>query len=365
MQQGSINISIISDSEKFYLLHEEWNELLKNSDSDTIFLRWEWFYNWWQVYRKEGCRLFLIVVRDDGCLVGIAPLYKKKIISFLPFTSLELCSSSDLQPDYLDIIVKNGKEVEVIKALFDYLIRHEKHCLAAKFDYLLSDAILLKSKEYFENSFFFDIALSSICPYLEINGSFDDYFQKHFKRKKRYNLKRELNILLNKKEVVFYKVESDEKIEEEILRFYELHNIRAKQKRISSSIANTNFIEFIKEYSKMAFNEGRLSLYFLIHKSRQISTIYCLTYKKNVFFYQSGFDPSWKKYGVGTSLLQMVIHDAFDKGFKKFDFLKGNESYKKAWATGQRQQYRLMVYRKSVFGMLIYLLKFIINFLSK
>jgi CelD/BcsL family acetyltransferase involved in cellulose biosynthesis len=74
-----------------------------------------------------------------------------------------------------------------------------------------------------------------------------------------------------------------------------------------------------------------------------------------MLFYQSGFDPYWSNFSVGSVLLQIIIEKAFNKNLEEFDFLKGDEEYKKTWANRERKQYRIVVYRKTFKGIFIYL----------
>ncbi len=62
----------------FFSIQYQWNQLLKESDNDNIFLTWEWVYTWWEVFGGES-ELFIITVKNDkGDLIGIAPLHIKK-----------------------------------------------------------------------------------------------------------------------------------------------------------------------------------------------------------------------------------------------------------------------------------------------
>jgi len=48
-------------------------------------------------------------------------------------------------------------------------------------------------------------------------------------------------------------------------------------------------------------------------------------------YYQSGYDPNWASKSVGLVLLARTVQDAFAEGLEEFDFLHGNESYKRDW----------------------------------
>ena len=68
-------IEEIRDTVKLKSLANKWNNILSQSESDSIFLTWEWVFNWWQVY-GSGKQLRVLVVRDQHeDIVAIAPFY--------------------------------------------------------------------------------------------------------------------------------------------------------------------------------------------------------------------------------------------------------------------------------------------------
>lgn len=349
--------------DEFDQLRGEWNALAQTCLSNSVFLSWEWIYCWWKNFSDGRC-LCVIEVRDGKDLIGIAPFCYKKMIPLLPFTTIELCSASDLSPDYLDIIAKKGYEKKIIKAVFSYFLVNEKHWVIGNFNNLLKNSVLFKSIDCFRNHILLTKEFSSICPFLTIDGSYDEYMQSKFKRKKRYNLKRELNNLIKKKNVYFYHADSLEEIETNISKFYSLHLKRSKQKKVKSSIADERAVNFIRDFSKRASEKGWLSIFFLVHQSEAIGALFCLQYNRKLLYYQSGIDPVWKKFGVGSALIHLVIRYAFENQFQEFDFLKGDETYKKTWATVQREQYRILFFRNNLFGKYFYFVYRIMNSLK-
>jgi CelD/BcsL family acetyltransferase involved in cellulose biosynthesis len=53
-------------------------------------------------------------------------------------------------------------------------------------------------------------------------------------------------------------------------------------------------------------------------------------------YYQAGMLPEWRKKSAGTVLLGELIGRAHAEGLREFDFLRGEEPYKKIWATRVR-----------------------------
>jgi hypothetical protein len=126
-----LSVERIEDEKALDALKEEWDSLLSNSGSDTIFLTWEWLEAWWRCFREDE-RLWLVLVKDsNGEVVGIAPLCltQERRLGGLPVRCLRFLGDRSAGSEYLDFIVKRGCEEKILKAIFHYL--HEQHrCLS-------------------------------------------------------------------------------------------------------------------------------------------------------------------------------------------------------------------------------------------
>src|SRR5439155_13839356 len=113
---GTLWIETIEDAAGFARLRQEWNELLEASAANCLFLTWEWLFTWW-THLADGRRPFIITVRDGRELVAIAPLVVRppKPTRLAPFRALEFLGMANVGSDYLDIIVRQGKEQEAVQ----------------------------------------------------------------------------------------------------------------------------------------------------------------------------------------------------------------------------------------------------------
>ena len=65
-----------------------------------------------------------------------------------------------------------------------------------------------------------------------------------------------------------------------------------------------------------------------------------------VFFYQGGWDPRLERDSVGAVLMGMMIRRAIERGYRVFDFLRGDEPYKLTWTSTSRTCYRVVIIRR-------------------
>ena len=72
-----IEVSRIKDEEGLLKLKDIWDELLFSSRNNSIFLTWDWIYEWFKVYGEDR-QLFVLVAKDEEQnILGIAPLILK------------------------------------------------------------------------------------------------------------------------------------------------------------------------------------------------------------------------------------------------------------------------------------------------
>ncbi len=96
-------IKCLQTEKEFKALKEEWSHILNNSNSNNIFLTWEWMFTCWKYYNL-GKRLFIVAVRDkEGRLLGLAPLCIKKfkIYGIVPVRTLTFLGTEEVCSDYL------------------------------------------------------------------------------------------------------------------------------------------------------------------------------------------------------------------------------------------------------------------------
>src|SRR6516162_8462412 len=118
-----MQIQCVGDTREFSALRPEWNDLLRRSAADTIFLTWEWLWSWWECYAGKDDLLHILVIREAGELIGILPLYRKlqPHLPFFPVKTLHFIGDGSWDSDYLDAILIRGREEESLVSVWRWL----------------------------------------------------------------------------------------------------------------------------------------------------------------------------------------------------------------------------------------------------
>jgi CelD/BcsL family acetyltransferase involved in cellulose biosynthesis len=333
------------DSSEFDSLQGEWNELLRHSACDTVFLRWEWIHTWWGIFAKDR-KLFILTARQEDRLIGIAPFYIDSGGLLRPRT-LKLCSE-ELSPDYMDVIIEKGQEADVARELANYVIEHADEWDVMALDNLRADSILLTDPSLFRD-YHPNAQISQRCPYIKIQSTFEDYYKTRSELIT-YSLEKKLKVLTEEKKATHKTINEEPGFSKGLDDLFLLHEMRAASQQKESNFLSPEVQRFHHELGRTFLKERILNLQLLYHGEVPLAAFYAFQYKNKVHIYQTGFDPQWRKWSAGNVLLYLGVQKAFTEGFAEFDFLKGMENYKTLWSTGVRDEMKLTVYNKTLRG---------------
>ncbi len=64
--------------------------------------------------------------------------------------------------------------------------------------------------------------------------------------------------------------------------------------------------------------------------------------------YNKAYDETFSRFAPGTLLLTGMLDYGFERGFREYDFLRGEEPYKLVWSTANHQRFRLLIWNRRV-----------------
>ena len=88
---------------------------------------------------------------------------------------------------------------------------------------------------------------------------------------------------------------------------------------------------FHHDWCAQAVVNGWLRLGVLNLDGEPIGAIYGMALGGTTFFYQAGFDPAKSAVSPGSLLVAHTIRRAIEEGQSRFDFMRGDEPYKRRW----------------------------------
>jgi CelD/BcsL family acetyltransferase involved in cellulose biosynthesis len=340
---------VIETLEDFEKLGDDWNELLQASESNCIFLTWEWLYTWWK-HLSEDRKLHILTVRSGRKLLAIAPLaLNPSRLTLSPFLSLEFLGTGSVGSDYLDFIVRRGKEQETLQTMAGYLAGEKRMVQLAqvKKGFTFAKGFVEQLKQLGWSSL---ETKTDVCPFINLSKQSWESYLASLGSSHRSNFKRRFKNVEKEFDIQFEKVDSEAKRHAAIKILIDLHNLRWKGRGVSSAFHTSGLVSFHEEFSRLALERGWLRLYVLWLNGRPAASLYGFKYGSVFYFYQSGLDPEFEKQSVGLVTMGLAIRGAIEEGVEEYDLLHGDEPYKFLWACEVRELTRLELYPPQLRG---------------
>jgi len=320
---------------------DEWNILAEQGISDVPFLRHEYLSQWWST-RGGGewrdAELVLISARENGHLIGIAPLFKAQ---YDGREALLLVGSIEIS-DYLDLIVRLDDLPRFLSGLMDYLAQSPTYH-GLPFDwYNLPDSsatLAALKAESKRRGLTYQEEIYRPTPRIALNGSFDDYLSR-VEKKQRHEIRRKMRRAVEGEiPVKFYVVEDAATLDSEIDSFFQLMEHDSNK----ATFLTPSMREQMRSTIRIAFNHGYLWLAFLTVDGVKAAGCINFDYKNKLWGYNSGVSHEHMELSPGWVLLGHQLQWACDHGRTEFDFMRGDEEYKYRFGAVNQYVMRLVV----------------------
>ncbi len=345
-----MELTLYPDERGFAALCAEWNDLLRRSRFDTIFLTWEWQTTWWRCLGTPRGPLFLLAVREGGRLIGIIPLY---LGQHDRRNALQVVGCLEVA-DYLDFIVETGQEEAVYAAFLDWLDgptapAWEMVDLCNQPSRSLAYTVLPQMAR--ARGWMADVFQEDVCPVITLPApsaepGFDGWeaYLATLDKKERHEIRRKLRRLMREApDATVRFVRGLTGLDEAINTFITLHRLSRRDK---DAFMDAQMQGFFREIAATLARQGWLQLSFLEVEGQPIASYFCFEYNNEVQVYNSGYDPeAYPQFSPGWVLLARLIEDAIRQGRARFDFLQGDEDYKHRFGGVDEPVYRTLLRR--------------------
>jgi CelD/BcsL family acetyltransferase involved in cellulose biosynthesis len=186
--------------------------------------------------------------------------------------------------------------------------------------------------------------LGEVCPYIDLPDSWDAYLAS-LSPTRRQTIRRKERALFREHATTLVDYAPD-RLDEGWSHLIRLHHRQREQ----GSAFGPNEAELQRTFASTLAGAGRIWLTTLDVGGTPVAAWYGFAAGDTMCFYQCGRDPEWEHASVGQVLMGMMIRRAIEKGFRTFDFLRGDEPYKMTWTSTLRRDQTLVAYRRGLRG---------------
>jgi CelD/BcsL family acetyltransferase involved in cellulose biosynthesis len=334
-----VEVREVTDRAALDALAADWRRLVDTSRSATPFQTWEWSSCFWRLM-GEG-RLWVLVAREGGSIVGIMPLAIRRYFK-TPFREVQWLTAPDA--DYQDFITAPMREYDCAKAFLAYIAEQRGRWDLCDLTDTLKESPLLTAQPAGRVS----VRTFQYCPGRRalLPPSWEEYQQslgsshRRTTGKLRRRLERELKVQL---ELV-----DGPTLTEGMNELFRLHNASWQARGEQGVFAEQRIRTFHHEVARAFLEKDWLRLYRLRVNGETKALSYCFRFRDCIYGYLMGFDLALAKYSPGSVCLSYVIERSIAEGARRLDFMRGDEPYKERWRGELCHSWRLLLGQTTV-----------------
>ena len=301
--------------ESFDSLASYWNSSENRLKWNSVFVLPAWLEVWWREFQPEA-ELYLSAVRQGADIIGIAPLQiRGNKASFIGST--DVC-------DYMDFVVAPGREKEFFNVILDDL--GQKGVVYLDLGHLRPDSTVLTDLVAIAKNRKYGVLRNEDAVSLELDlpSTFDEYLAT-LGKKQRHEVKRKLRRLWEEGKVDYRCIKVGDEAGDFMDTFLKLFSLSQEEK---ANFMTARMESFFRSIAKAMAALGLLRFGILEVDGQAAAMIMGFDYEDTMYLYNSAYDPSYGYLSVGVLSKVLCIKESIQRSMKKWDFLKGAETYK-------------------------------------
>ncbi len=309
-----LRTEVLKGADLFSTLRADWRDLVESSPGAGPFQTWEWQSTWFKHF-GAGKMPTALVLREGNDLVGLMAFVK----TTGPWRTMRPLGIGP--SDYLRPLSREGFQEPVAEAVSDHL-----HSTT---DVDLVDLHQLRENEPLASVCRPDARVTQArCLVLDLPSTYDEYL-KMLGKSLRFDVRKLDKSLFSGGRATIAPVPRDE-VRTGFETFLYQHRARWRKKRLPGAFLGRS-LAFHREWIEKAAEREWLRLSLLRLDGQVIGAIYAMRSAGTVYYYQAGFDPDHSSVSPGTLLVAHTIRTAIEEGATSFDFMRGDEPYKRRW----------------------------------
>jgi len=314
----------VTDSEGFIALRASWTALWSRLDRPHVFSSFDWCWSAWSlVARPRGCRLRLLCGRLDGRLVLIWPMMEDGNV-------LRMLSSETLE--YRDVLVESSAHAtRWVEDAWTH-VTGATRATTYLFQNLRLPSVLSTRLAEVPRARQFG---GGWCPLVSLERFRDwDAYAKTLPKSLMSDQRRQWKRLRAAHPGVAFRVVDAAESIEPVMDWICRHKIAWSQSRGTRVWFNAaDIFAMLKAVARAALPDGRLVLATLSDGDATMSAGWGYACGSEFLFHAFAYDEAYATYSPSRLFQEGLLRHCFDRGFRTFDFMPGQEAYKRVWAT--------------------------------
>lgn len=349
-------IEVLNDAEAIKAVSKSIDLLNQDASNGSIFLL-SGFINRWcdYFYSEKDDVLNFLIIREDGVMVSYAPLYFcNKTLMFMLTGDEE---EDEVCAEYMDFVVRDGYEAIVLDVYAFY------------FENIINKNITIDFTNYLHTSFINTYIIpmflqngrriadysAGLKYYIKLPDSVDA-FKKKYKGSFYDGLRSKLKKLNAYKVNILVNSNGDDEYKHVFNVMCDFHTARWKKRGLGGVFGSRKFRIFHESLLAYLVENNMLYMFRLQLDDVDVSILYCFLHKKQVHFYQAGYQSvGYEKLSLGSLTHYLAMEDCIARNIDVYDFMLGPEdNYKKRFKCSEDAASSCVIYPSTVMGFLRY-----------
>lgn len=334
----TVRLEVVRDEAGFLALAPYWDDLLARSATRTPFLTWDWVSLWWEEYRNEFNPAIGVLWDENHAPVAIAPLVlgrpregARRHLRHITFVG----GLGEVVSEGMDLMIPRGLEDTYAPLLCETFARTRGSWDAALLSMLREDSpnlphllraldgpstgagVLERLPSHF-------ITLPDTWEAVELSHS-SNWRSNHRRKWKKVIGHHGGKALQGGRDLPVDAAFDDLLV---------LHSKRWHARE--SLFLQSHAKNFHRKLTARWVPQGRASINLLELDGKPGGATYCFNHDGKAWFYQSGWIGDYVELSIGKLAIAWAVQCAIQSGLRDFDFLPGDQPYKREWSNAVR-----------------------------
>ena len=330
---------VVTDFRRLSELSTGWDRLWESDPESEFFQSFAWARAWWNSF-GEGLKLFVPVVYEDGEVALILPLVQSR-------RKLRFLGSPEA--DYSDILCSRRRSAFLLSFGLTSALKSIPEWTECILDHLHPDSHIVRAWVELPDDLrrLMRLELADSCPTIVLGEKRDEVIDSLLAGK---HLRRRLNKLQKAGAVTFRHLENVDEAHEQLALFFRSHRRRCALLAKTSCFERGEMRALMRTLVTELDLRKELRFGTLEWNGRPVAWSIGFQTGGKYSYYQQTFDVDAEEFAPGEVLLRFLLSYAKQSVEREFDFLRGDEFFKKRFATQVNQNRCLYFQRPGVGG---------------
>lgn len=335
----------VADGPGFDSLKCSWDYMVGASGS-SVFQTHSWLRVWWRHFgeRHPLRELHIILVKCEGEIVAIAPLYIDSTILSKYARVRKLRFISDEVSDYGDIIILPGHKEEALRAITMHIT-----CLWRSIDFIslqhmpdTSSSRHLMTEMLVAGGVPASLVRSDTCTAVDLPDTWEKTLAAMEKPNRQLLLKKHRQLM--RAASVDYEIAADPlRLDRDMTDFVELHQNRMAEAGNTGFFSHHGNEPFLRDVSRELLGQDRLMLSFLTVNGKRVAGSFGYHFANRVSAHLTGLcdQDDLLRFSPGIVMHFLNMREACRRNAAAYDFLRGTERYKYRFGAANHPVWRI------------------------